>query len=79
MPSMKRFYSYFFIVFFLLLFLGSKPLMAQPNPLCDPDDPYCPIDSGLVVLLIIGAGYGVIKYIVLNKQTKDSGNQLAEK
>jgi hypothetical protein len=76
---MKRFYNYFFIVFFLLFFLSSKPLMAQPNPLCDPDDPYCPIDSGLVVLLVIGAGYGVVKYRVLNKQTKDSGKQLAAK
>jgi hypothetical protein len=67
---MKRFYHCFFIVFFLLLFV-SKILVAQGSPVdpgCDPDDPYCPMDSGLVVLLVMGAGYGVIKYIVFNKE-----------
>lgn len=77
---MKRLYHCLFIFFFLLLF-SQNPLRAQGNPGdpgCDPDDPYCPIDSGLTVLLIFGAGYGVIRYIVLSKEAKDPGNRLTD-
>jgi hypothetical protein len=76
---MKRFYNCFFIVFFLLFFMSSS-LMAQPgnpvDPGCDPDDPYCPIDNGLTALLLIGAGYGAIKYMVLNKKSNQQANDL---
>jgi hypothetical protein len=39
------------------------PTECYPSP--DPDtqpDPYCPLDGGLVFLLIAGAGYGIKKY-----------------
>ena len=39
------------------------PNECLPSP--DPDtqpDPYCPLDGGLVFLLIAGAAYGVKKY-----------------
>lgn len=82
---MKRLYHCLFI-FFFLLFFTQKPLLAQGgpgggtpgDPGCDPDDPYCPIDSGLTVLLIFGAGYGVARYIVLNKKAKDLPNELPD-
>ena len=31
------------------------------NPNCDPSDPACPIDSGLMLLLAAGVGYGIKK------------------
>ena len=30
------------------------------NPCTDPDD-YCPIDGGVVALLVVGVGYGIKK------------------
>jgi hypothetical protein len=80
---MKRLYHCLFI-FFFLLFFTQNPSWAQGSPGnpgdpgCDPDDPYCPIDSGLTVLLIFGAGYGVIRYMLLNKKGKDSPNELPD-
>jgi hypothetical protein len=84
---MKRFCRCLFIFFFLVFFM-QHPLWAQGpgdpgggtpiDPNCDPDDPYCPIDGGLTVLLIFGAGYGVIRYVVLRKQAKDPGSRLTK-
>ncbi|HZW69622.1 MAG TPA: hypothetical protein VFF57_02055 [Hanamia sp.] len=82
---MKRLYHCLFI-FFFLLFFTQHPLWAQGgpgggnpgDPGCDPDDPYCPIDGGLTVLIIFGAGYGVIRYVLLNKQAKDPGHGLKD-
>jgi len=48
----------------LFIFLCSPKFSnAQPNPLCDPLDPNCPIDSGLVILIAIGAAYGIKKVV----------------
>lgn len=47
----------------LLIFLICLPSLvhAQPDPGCDPLDPSCPMDGGVIALLIAGIGYGVKK------------------
>ena len=48
----------------LFIFLCSPKFSnAQPDPNCDPLDPSCPIDSGLVILIAIGAAYGIKKVV----------------
>jgi hypothetical protein len=48
----------------LFLFLcAPKFSNAQPDPNCDPLDPACPIDNGLVILIAIGAAYGIKKVV----------------
>ena len=66
---MKQFFRTILPLTFLLFFLFCLPTLvhAQPNPLCNPDDPYCPIDGGLTALLAIGVGYGI-------KKVRDSRN-----
>lgn len=66
---MKRF-SKFAITCAFLFMISMAPfsLNAQgpldegipPNPCTDPDD-YCPIDGGVVALLVVGVGYGIKK------------------
>jgi len=38
------------------------------DPGCDPSDPSCPIDGGLVLLLATGVGYGIIKFMFTRKK-----------
>ena len=47
--------------------LGDPP----PPPCTDPDDPTCPIDGGLSLLLAAGAAYGVKKYRSSRKKEED--------
>lgn len=50
--------------FILFLFLLAIPAMVRADPGdpgCDTLDPTCPIDSGVVFLIIIGATYGIFK------------------
>lgn len=69
---MKRYNRWFWIVgvvFFLSMFLPVF-VQAQDEPPCAGPDPYygdCPIDSGLVFLLIAGAAYGIKKIIDARK------------
>ncbi|MDQ6843871.1 MAG: hypothetical protein M3Z92_05900 [Bacteroidota bacterium] len=52
----------FFTVFLMLIFICFPSLVhAQIDPSCDPQDPACPIDGGLSLLLAAGIGYGMIK------------------
>lgn len=40
----------------------NRPYADGPeDPGCDPLDPSCPIDDGILLLLIAGTGYGVIQ------------------
>lgn len=51
----------------LFIFICSPAIVkAQPEPPCvgpDPDLGDCPIDSGLLILIAIGAGYGIKKVV----------------
>ena len=60
---MKRFAQWILTFGFLMFFLTSLPqmLLAQADGGCDPLDPACPVDGGVVLLLIIGAVYGIKK------------------
>ena len=63
--NLKRF---FIIGISLILFLCSPALVkADPgDPPCvgpDPQTGECPIDSGLLLLIAVGAGYGIKKVV----------------
>ena len=52
----------FFVVFFLFLMIFPIISNAQlPDPGCDPNDPACPIDGGLSILIAAGIGLGARK------------------
>lgn len=58
----KSIYYITFLSILLLIFICIPVfLQAQPDPNCDPGDPRCPIDGGLVFLLAAGAAYGIKK------------------
>lgn len=70
---MKKSYwplAYLALLLFIFLLLPSL-IHAQgpgdpgggglPDPGCNPDDEYCPIDSGLIALIAVGVGYGIKK------------------
>ena len=42
----------------------SQPLPGDPPPppCINPDDPACPIDGGLSLMIVAGVGYGMKKY-----------------
>jgi hypothetical protein len=51
-----------FILFSTSIFLIFIPsiLHAQiGDPGCDPDDPYCPIDGGVGLMIAAGVAYGI--------------------
>jgi hypothetical protein len=62
----------------LLVLVGCLcfPLLtnAQPDPGCNPDDPLCPIDGGLSLLIAAGIGVGARKAYLAKK--KDNKNQI---
>ncbi len=65
--NLKRF---FIIGISLIMFVCLPALVkAQPDPCGDPQNPdeQCPIDSGLLILIGIGAGYGIKKVVDLRK------------
>ncbi len=52
------------MTFLLLVLFISLPCLVQAqtiDPSCDPQDPKCPIDGGLTLLLAAGAAYGIKK------------------
>lgn len=70
---MKRFSKLvipFFLLIFLFIFLPSiihaQGIGGGGCDYQDPDIP-CPIDSGLIVLLSVGVGYGIMKVIAARK------------
>ena len=48
---------------------------AQINPGCDPEDPLCPIDGGVSLLIAAGIGLGAKKAY----QERNKKNAVAEK
>jgi hypothetical protein len=83
---MKRFFRHILFFNFLILFFICLPSigLAQGDPGCDPDnmrcgDPnctfrvWCPIDKGLVILLVIGGIYGIKKVQDRNKTVPTKG------
>ena len=79
---MKRFTRWFWIVS-LILFLSmfsSVNVQAQDDgPPCvgpDPEIGDCPIDSGLVFLLVTGAAYGIKKVIDNRKSSVSQSGEL---
>ncbi len=52
----------------LPVFLHAQGTSSDPG--CDPGDPGCPIDGGLIFLLAAGAGYGVKK--IKDSRKKDA-------
>ena len=71
---MKRYNRWFWmisVVLFVSLFLPIF-VQAQDTPPCVGPDPIygdCPIDSGLVFLLIVGAAYGIKKVVDARKSS----------
>lgn len=71
---MKRIFNWVF-TFTIVLFISlCVPIIvhAQDGPPCvgpDPEDGECPIDSGLLILVAIGAGYGVKKVVESRKES----------
>jgi hypothetical protein len=59
MPLIKKL-SFFFVV--LLVCYSPMVAMAQ-DPGCDPQDPACPIDGGISLLIAAGLGVGARKII----------------
>lgn len=66
MNSMKKFPKLILTSVFLIVILMCLPglVHAQPGNDCDYQDPdlYCPIDSGVWILLAAGLTYGFIKW-----------------
>ena len=68
---MKQKWKSLLFTSFLLLILTGMPRLVHAqiiNPGCDPLDPTCPIDGGLVLLLATGVGYGIIKFMFTHKK-----------
>ncbi|HMT96777.1 MAG TPA: hypothetical protein PKC62_08830 [Ferruginibacter sp.] len=61
------------LVMISAFFLVPTLAMAQIDPGCDPDDPLCPIDGG--VSLLIAAGIGIGAKRVYDEKKKASVRQ----
>lgn len=66
---MKRNFKWFFIFSIALFIFICLPTLvhAQPDGCQDPIDGDCPIDNGVIVLLAVGAAYGIKKVVVSRK------------
>jgi hypothetical protein len=61
---MRKILKSLFLLSVLLIIFTCLPALVQAqiiDPNCDPLDPLCPIDSGLILLLATGAFYGIYK------------------
>ena len=52
------------IIIFLPYIGHAQPIPGDPPPppCTNPDDPACPIDGGLSMLIVTGVGYGVKRF-----------------
>jgi len=81
---MKRFFKHILFFNFLILFFICLPsVVSAQEPGCDPDNMrcgnpectfrvWCPIDNGVILLLTIGALYGI-------KVARDHGRKIPAK
>lgn len=63
---MKANLKRFLIVGISLIMFISSPVLVKADPPCvgpDPQTGECPIDSGLLLLIVAGAGYGIKKVV----------------
>ena len=66
------------VVLFVSLFLPIF-VQAQDTPPCVGPDPIygdCPIDSGLIFLLIAGAAYGIMKVVGARKSSVKQNTEI---
>jgi len=79
---MKRFSTMMLALSLLVVFLIFFPIFANAGGPggggCDPLDPSCPIDGGLLVLLAIGVGYGIKKYYDFKRTSSQLDNTVSE-
>ncbi|MBK8712905.1 MAG: hypothetical protein IPL97_13730 [Niastella sp.] len=68
MSNLRKFFAIFIIT--ALCSLGTFNAMAgDPDPGCNPDNPLCPIDGGLSLLIAAGIGLGAKKAYDRKKKT----------
>lgn len=67
---MKKAFSYKYLVILFLVFFGHLTVNAQIGNPCDYQNPdvYCPVDSGVWILLIFALVYGFIRIKRLQKR-----------
>ena len=58
----------------VIMFMLAMPMLtnAQIDPGCNPDDPACPIDGGLSLLIAAGIGIGARKAYLGKKEQKNN-------
>lgn len=68
MCNLRKIFATFLIT--AICSLGaSRAFAGDPDPGCDPDDPLCPIDGGLSLLIAAGIGLGAKKAYDRKKKT----------
>lgn len=70
---MKKYFLHAIFISLLMILFICLPVFLQAqgtDPGCDPSYPGCPIDGGLIFLLVAGAGYGVKK--IKDSRKKDA-------
>ena len=68
---MKKISGILLVICCVLILFCLAPVAAHAqvgDPGCDPLDPTCPVDGGVVALLAIGIGYGIKKINTARKQ-----------
>lgn len=71
MNKTRRFLIYTTIFIFFTIIIQSISLaQGPPDPGCNPDDPLCPIDGGVSLLIAAGIGIGARKLKSKNNTNK---------
>lgn len=52
-----------------ILFSFMPAIVRAQDPTCNPDDPSCPLDSGVFILIIAAVGIALKKYWESRKRT----------
>ncbi len=70
MNKTRRFLIYTIIFVFFTILIQSVSMAQPPDPGCNPDDPTCPIDGGVTLLIAAGIGIGARKLKSKNNTEK---------